>query len=423
MTQTAIPPTVPPVAPATGGWQLPQAVEPPTLDGARGVLRRIGQVSGLTAAGWTALLVVLVAGLLGWLLHWHELLVMALMVMVLVLVALLFTLGRPRYAVRLTLESNRVRVGETAEGALAVRNEAGRRSFGSRLDLPVGEQMASFSVPSLGSGSSHSEDFVVPTDRRGVIELGPVQSVQGDPFALSGRSTTWTQMTELFVHPLTVDLPGRHTGFVHDLEGHASTQLTNSDMSFHALREYVPGDDRRHIHWRSSARTGQLMVRQFEESRQSRVAVALDVSRESYLSEEEFELAVSVVGSVALQCVREDNPLAVMTQTETLPAVSALRVLDELARVEQGTRGGVLALVRAVNDREPGASIVVLVTGSGQSLERLRRAVRAFDVDTKVIAVAAQPDSDLSVRTVANTTVMRVDDLANLPRAMRRAMA
>lgn len=421
MTDVASP--APTVDPTVGGWQLPQTVEPPSLDGLRGVLQKVVRVVGLTGAGWTALLVVFVCGLLGRVLHWHELLLVAVMAGLLVLVALAFTIGRPRFAVRLALQSNRVRVGETAEGSLAVRNEAARRSFGSRLDLPVGEQMASFGVPSLGAGSSHSEDFVVPTDRRGVILLGPVQSVQGDPFALAGRSTTWTQVTELFVHPLTVDLPGRHTGFVHDLEGHASTQLTNSDMSFHALREYVPGDDRRHIHWRSSARTGQLMVRQFEESRQSRVAVALDASRESYVSDDEFELAVSVVGSVALQCVREDNPLAVMTQAETLPAVSALRVLDELARVDQTSRGGVLGLVRAVNDREPGASIVVLVTGSGQSLDRLRRAVRAFDVDTRVIAVAAQPGAALSVRTVANTTVIRLDDLASLPRAMRRAMA
>ena len=370
-----------------------------------------------------ALVVAVVAGLLGWLLHWPELVLVAVMAFVLVVIAWAFTLGRPNFAVRLDLRSTRVTVGETAEGELAVRNQSHRRSLPSRLDLPVGEQVASFGVPSLAADADHSEQFVVPTDRRGVIALGPVQSVQGDPFALAGKATRWTQMTELFVHPVTVDLPGRHTGFVHDLEGHSSSQLTNSDMSFHALREYVPGDDRRHIHWRSSARTGQLMVRQFEESRQSRVVVALDTSRESYISEEEFELAVSAVGSVALQCVREDNPLAVMTQSETLPSVSALRVLDELARVEQTSRGGVLALVRAIQNREPAASIVVLVTGSGQSLDRLRRAVQAFDVDTRVIALAAEPESDLSVRSVANTTVMRLDDLANLPRAMRRAMA
>ncbi|CAI9401643.1 DUF58 domain-containing protein [Aestuariimicrobium sp. T2.26MG-19.2B] len=415
-------PRVPGESPASG-WQLPDSVEPPSLAGVRGAILRTSDLVGLTPAGWTALVVVLVAASLGLVLHWQELVLVAVMVLALVVVAVAFTIGRPRFAVRLDLESSRVRVGETAHGALAVRNQAVRRSLPSRLDLPVGEQVASFGVPTLAAGAEHEEQFVVSTDRRGVILLGPVQSVQGDPFALAGRATRWTQVAELFVHPLTVDLPGRHTGFVHDLEGHASNQLTNSDMSFHALREYVPGDDRRHIHWRSSARTGQLMVRQFEESRQSRVAVALDTSPQSYLTDEEFELAVSAVGSVALQCVREDNPFAVMTQTASLPAVGALRVLDELARVEQSSRGGVLALVRAVQNREPGASIVVLVTGSGQGLESLRRAVRAFDVDTRVIALATQPDAELSVRTVANTTVVRLDDLANLPRAMRRAMA
>ncbi|MGA4507798.1 DUF58 domain-containing protein [Propionibacteriaceae bacterium G1746] len=425
MTATLERPASPqPDAPDAGwgaGWQAPPPVEAPGL-GLRDRLGEVKRVVGLSTAGWVGLALAVLC-VVGWLFtHWVELLYIAVLLGMLVVIALLFTLGRPRFDVALQLQHQRVIVGEGAAGRLAVRNTAGRRSFPSRLDLPVGEDDASFAIPSLGGGAVHEDLFEIPTRRRGVIPVGPARSVQGDPFGLSGRATDWTEVTELFVHPRTVNLPGRQTGFIHDLEGHATNQLTASDMSFHALREYVPGDDRRHIHWRSSARTGDLMVRQFEETRQSRVALALDTATASYFDEDEFELAVSVVGSVAIQCVREENPLALMTTIDVLPAVSAMRALDELCRVDTHPRGTLFDLVTAMVQREPTASIAIFATGSTVGIDKVRRATAHFDVDTRVIAVVADPASPLSVRTVSNVTLARVPALGDLARAMRQAM-
>lgn len=164
------------------------------------------------------------------------------------------------------------------------------------------------------------------------------------------------------------------------------------------------------------------MVRQFEQTRQSRVALALDTASASYLDEEEFELAVSIVGSVALQCIREENPLTLMTTADNLPSVSALRALDELCRVELEHRGGIFDLVNAVRHREPGASIVIMATGSTAGVDRVRRAAATFDIDTRVAAVVADPSAAPSVRTVSNVTVLRVPELGELARAFRRAM-
>lgn len=433
MTTLAAPPEQPTAPRAVGGssvpepdvaspqWEAPPPVEDPR-QGLRDLVGTVHRAVGLSHAGWVALAAA-VLSLVGFAaLHWVELLYITIMLFGLVLVALAFTLGRPRYAVSLELRETRVIVGEEAAGRLGVRNTATRRTLPSRLDLPVGQDAASFAIPSMQGGGWHGEEFEIPTRRRGVVAIGPARSVQGDPFGLSGRTTDWTEMTELFVHPRTVNLPGRQTGFIHDLEGHASNHLTVSDMSFHALREYVPGDDRRHIHWRSSARTGDLMVRQFEETRQSRVALALDTASASYLDDEEFELAVSVIGSVAVQCVREENPLSLMTTIEVLPAVSALRALDEMCRVETHSRGNLFDLVTAVTHREPAASIVILATGSTVGLDKVRRAAANFDIDTRVIAVMVDPSAPLSVRTVSNVTLVRVPDLADLSRAMRQAM-
>ncbi len=115
----------------------------------------------------------------------------------------------------------------------------------------------------------HEQTFPVPTARRGVLEIGPARTVRADPVGLVRREVVWTDRTQLFVHPRTIGIPSMSTGLIRDLEGLADADLAASDVSFHALREYLPGDERRHIHWRSTARTGRYMVRQFEETRRS----------------------------------------------------------------------------------------------------------------------------------------------------------
>src|SRR5690606_1690719 len=117
----------------------------------------------------------------------------------------------------------------------------------------------------------------------------------------------WTEHVELFVHPRTVPLHGSSSGFLKDLEGRPTKDLSSSDVSSHALREYAPGDDRRHVHWKTSARTGTLMVRQFEETRRSHLAVVLSTNAADYDDPEEFELAVSVAGSLGVQALREER--------------------------------------------------------------------------------------------------------------------
>ena len=77
-----------------------------------------------------------------------------------------------------------------------------------------------------------------------------------------------------------------------------TTDLSSADVSFHALRDYVPGDDRRHIHWKTTARTNKLMVRQFEETRRAHLAISLSINTEEYASEDEFELAISAAASI-----------------------------------------------------------------------------------------------------------------------------
>ena len=174
--------------------------------------------------------------------------------------AIVFVLGRFKYDVVLDLAQARVTVGDRAVGRLDVRNASSRALLPSVMELPVGTGTAAFPVPRLRGGGTHEEIFTIPTRRRSVITVGPVKSVRADPLGLLRREMTWTDEQEVFVHPRVKNLTGSSTGFLKDLEGRVTNDITNSDVNFHALRDYVAGDDRRHIHWKTTARTGQLMV-------------------------------------------------------------------------------------------------------------------------------------------------------------------
>ncbi|MGV8846960.1 DUF58 domain-containing protein [Tessaracoccus sp.] len=407
---------------AASRWEAPEPVEPPSLARLRALGDALVGHTGIRAAGWVSLLLGVVALAAGLLLGWVELKVAGSLAIATLAISLLFTIGTPRFEVHLSMAERSIVVGTPAWGELAVRNTAARRHLGSRLDLPIADDVASFSIPPLGEGEVMRQRFRVPTARRGIVRVGPAESVAGDPFGLTGRQTRWSGMVDVFVHPRTVALPGRQSGFVHDLEGHASPHLTSSDMNFHALRPYAPGDDRRHVHWRSTARTGALMVRQFEESRMSRVVVALDTGRLAWLDDDEFELGVSCAGSLAVQTLRGESPLALLTSGDVLAALSPARALDRLCAVELSVGGGVSDLVRTTRRREPGASVAVFITGSVSSMAEVRRVGSVFDVDTRVIGIRVEEGSDVRVRTVGNISVVQVGLLEDLPRAMRRAM-
>ena len=72
--------------------------------------------------------------------------------------------------------------------------------------------------------------------------------------AIFSRDVAWTPVREMLVRPPMVPLDSLGAGLLRDLEGVSTDAVSQSDLAFHALREYVPGDDLRHVHWRSSAK-------------------------------------------------------------------------------------------------------------------------------------------------------------------------
>ncbi|WP_425955084.1 DUF58 domain-containing protein [Xylanimonas sp. McL0601] len=371
--------------------------------------------------GWAAVVAAAACWVVGLRLTWVELLVLAVLLTVTLLAAVGFVLGRFRYTVHLDLAQHRVTVGDRAVGRLEVGNDSPRALLPSVMEVPVGVGAAAFPVPRLRRGARHEEIFTIPTRRRSVITVGPVRSVRADPLGLLRREVRLTDAEELYVHPVVKSLAGSSTGFLKDLEGRVTQDISNSDVSFHALRDYVPGDDRRHIHWKTTARTGQLMVRQFEETRRSHLAVLLSTRAEDYTSDEEFELAVSVCGSLGLQAIKEDRGVTVLVNDGSLRGGNRTRLLDDLARIElQPSRTRLVDIARVAGTTVTDASVVALVVGNGVNAADLRAASARLPQDVHVMALQCVPGAAMSRHTVAELTVLTLGSLGELPLAMRR---
>jgi len=384
--------------------------------------------SVISPLGFAVLGTTMLLWILGAVFGWQEAVLGAFMATVLLLAAVGFILGRNDFSVQLDLHRTRVAVGDRAVGALQVTNKASRSAAPVMMELPVGHGATAFRIPRLATAQEHEELFTIPTQRRQVLNVGPVRSVRQDPFAILRRQVKWTETYELFIHPKTTGLDGSSAGFIRDLEGMPTSDLSNSDVSFHALRDYQPGDDRRHIHWKSTARTGQLMVRQFEETRRSHLALSLSTNLEEYSeahAEEDFELAVSVAASIGQQAVAEQRKLAILTQEGPVRTDSGRMMMDGLTRIEAAPvlRENLVDVVRHTADSVPGASVVFFLTGTRTSAKALRAAWMHVPVGVRAIAIRCESGIEPTRSNIGELTVLSLGKLDELGLMLRKAVA
>lgn len=388
---------------------------------ARAAVKRWAQpLTAVTPVGWLVLvggLVLLVGGLIG---GWIELVVIGAAGLLLGLVAIAWTLGRSTLKAELELDRRRVKVGDAALARVQATNVANRRLASSTIEVPVGKAMASFDLPALAKDEVHEEVFTIPTRRRGVITLGPVSSVRSDPLGLVRRRRSWSGSIELFVHPQTVSTAASMTGLLKDIEGITTHDLSSSDVAFHALRPYVPGDDRRAVHWRTTARVGRLMVRQFEETRRTHLLVVLSLDADDYRDADDFETAVSTAASLVLQAMREEREVSLVTHDGLIAARTPMLLLDALSGVESRPRHSDFDdLTTMAFARVPVCSAAALVTGSLVGAGELRRARASLPVEVISVAVRCDADAPAALRSLSNLTVIDISRIAELPAALR----
>jgi len=244
----------------------------------------------------------------------------------------------------------RAQVGQEAQEVIEVRN----RSFLPKVwlevedpsDLPGHRSKRVVIIP-----PRRSRNWIVntPLRRRGLFDWGPLRITASDPFGIFRRTRLIGGQQQILVYPPVVELPhfqappanlpgeGRFRRRTHYVTPNAS-----------GVREYAPGDAFNRIHWKSTARTGEMMVKTFELDPASDIWVILDLERRvnaGHDDESTEEYGVRVAASVARHYIIENRPVGMITFGRDLRTLEPERGQQQLTRILES-----LATANAVGD-------------------------------------------------------------------------
>ncbi len=223
--------------------------------------------------------------------------------------------------VRRNVSAIQVEAGEVAHVEVEIGN-AGRRTGTLLLEeelSPVLRPHPRFVVEPMAPGATTLRHYRIQTENRGRYPVGPMHIKVADPLGMVDIDQVLPSSASILVTPRTEPLPqipltGRWSGAgdnrTRDLLGGGSPDVT--------IREYRLGDDLRRIHWPSSARAGELMVRREEQQWQSRCTLLIDnrrISHRGYGAQSSMETAVRATASIMRYLVARDFEVRLVTAT------------------------------------------------------------------------------------------------------------
>ncbi len=296
----------------------------------------------LTRSGLGAVLAAIVLATLGFWWNYEELVIVAIGVGLLVLMAIIVARRPLRATVERHVRTIRVHRGDPIRVTYRIRNDTSHRSGRATLFDRCDGQEVEIEIDAVVADDVTDLPSTLPTRRRGIFELGPLDISKIDPFYLAaGR---WRQEEEhsslVTVHPKVYEMVGPQ-GSSRVVENESIVRRTAADpmSGFVSMREYVAGDDPRMIHWPTTARTGMLMVREHVEVRRPEFTIVVDAIA-TVASEEDFEEMVDVAATLAVHALRTGLDVVVRTTNREhagrpTPLVSEAEVLDLLTPVRQ----------------------------------------------------------------------------------------
>jgi uncharacterized protein (DUF58 family) len=271
-------------------------------------------------------------------------------------------LWRPLLRVERFARPERLARGEPARMSLTVRNTSRLRT----VTLVATDRCGGTDIPvplRLRPGRDTTVDYPVPTSRRGVVSVGPLRISRGDPLGLLTLARAYGETAFVWVHPRIHLLGAVPAGLSRSLDGRID-KVPHGTITFDSLREYVVGDELRRVHWRSSAKVGQLMVREQVDTSEPTIVVLLDDRAVAHpeISDgiaESFEAACEAAASIVAAAVREDLP--VLLHLVSGPAAGPF--LDVLTEAAPGA-GDLTQQLRRLRAQRLGDTLVFL-TGPG----------------------------------------------------------
>jgi uncharacterized protein (DUF58 family) len=258
---------------------------------------------------------------------------------------------------------------------------------------PEGRRQARFLLAPLGPGEENRATYRLPAEMRGTYSVGPLEAVVGDSLGLWSRPSVIAPAVELTVYPAVEPVaPIPHSRGDDPTAGAPRPAAVGpSGEDFYGLRPYQLGDDLRRVHWPSTARTGELVVRQLELPWQGRDTVLLDV-RDGTHSELSLEVGVSAAASILLASFRNGALVRLATSDGTDSGVAAGHghleaILEHLAVVGPGRADSLPSVVAGMRRAGNGGGLAVVTTTAVPTadLEMLAGLQARFDSVTIVL--------------------------------------
>jgi uncharacterized protein (DUF58 family) len=278
-----------------------------------------------------------------------------------------------------------LQVGETLEEQITLRN----LHWFPKLLLEAEHQTRPFGtngrVLTLWPYKSSTWTVQQHCERRGIYEFGELKVTSRDPLGLFNRTLWVGEPQTALIYPATVDLPGFFVPSGHGwTEGLVRGKTSTPSAVASTVREFVPGDNVSHIHWRATARFAKLMVKEFEHEPSGPVDavwVLLDLDSRMQAGEgveSTTEYAVTIAASVAKRFLdngRSVGLVMVGSEEQMISPDTGLaqvgRVLQALALIEPGDVGNVMdAAVTISAEVGPGASVVIVSSASIEDVAR-----------------------------------------------------
>jgi uncharacterized protein (DUF58 family) len=330
-------------------------------------------LSGLTTRGRAFFAAAAAAALAALVLGERDLMRVGVLLAVLPLLAAAYV-GRSRYKLSCTraLEPHRVPVGASSRVVLRLANMSrlptGTLLLEDRLPYALGSRPR-LVLERLGAGQASSVAYTVRADTRGRYEVGPLSLRMTDPFGLCELTRSFPSTDHLVVIPQVVPLPSVRLAGEYSGSGDSrarSVSVHGEDDA--ATREYRHGDDLRRVHWRSTARVGELMVRREEQPWESRATVLLDTRTHAHRGEgptASFEWAVSAAASIAMN-LRDAGYRIRLVSDATIDvdandATGEAQLMDKLAEVKPNNRTSITGLVERARRRTDGGLILAVL--------------------------------------------------------------
>lgn len=326
----------------------------------------------LTRSGLGAVLTAVALAVLGWWWNYEEIVIAAFSIGAILLTAIWVSQRPLRAVVTRRLVAVRVPRGDPIVVLYNVRNATRFRSGIATIIDRCDDAVTRVPISSVAASSEHSLTGSIPTRRRGMFHVGPLEIERIDPFWLTVGRRRDTERTSVIVHPKIYDLVGPH-GALRVVESESVLRRATADpmSGFVSLREYVAGDDPRMIHWPTTARTGTLMVREHVEVRRPEFTVVLDTAPTAG-TPDDFEEAVDVAATLAVHAVRSGLDVVVRTTDRghagrPTPLTTSASILDLLTPVQQSGDQSLLPVAALFTGGFDQTSLVLVTGPTGPS--------------------------------------------------------